>query len=140
MVKSLKVLPVFIYQKVVNCINKGRLYKTLCMMFDNLRNFTMWYIWHNLYWWIVNFSKIYSSVLFFTFESCSFWHNLQYNVVYTIGSITHQIVLPIPSISCSVSKQQKKICKEKKAQAFYWDKCCHLAICLWLILFHWIIH
>jgi hypothetical protein len=30
----------------------------------------------------------------------------------------------------------KKICKEKKALAFYRDRCCHLALCLWLILFH----
>jgi len=27
-------------------------------------------------------------------------------------------------------------CKEKKALAFYRDKCCHLALCLQLILFH----
>jgi hypothetical protein len=29
-------------------------------------------------------------------------------------------------------------CKEK-ALAFNWDRCCHLAICLQLILFHWIL-
>ncbi len=28
-------------------------------------------------------------------------------------------------------------CKEKKAQAFNRDRCCHLALCLHLILFHW---
>ncbi len=27
--------------------------------------------------------------------------------------------------------------KEKKALAFNWDRCCHLSICLQLILFHW---
>ncbi len=27
-------------------------------------------------------------------------------------------------------------CKEKKALAFNQDRCCHLALCLWLILFH----
>jgi hypothetical protein len=27
-------------------------------------------------------------------------------------------------------------CKEKKALAFNLDRCCHLALCLWLILFH----
>ncbi len=31
----------------------------------------------------------------------------------------------------------KKICKEKKALAFNQDRCCHLALCLQLILFHW---
>ncbi len=25
---------------------------------------------------------------------------------------------------------------KRKALAFNWDRCCHLAICLWLILFH----
>ncbi len=27
-------------------------------------------------------------------------------------------------------------CKEKKTLAFNWDRCCHLALCLQLILFH----
>jgi hypothetical protein len=27
-------------------------------------------------------------------------------------------------------------CKEKKAPAFNQDRCCHLVLCLWLILFH----
>jgi hypothetical protein len=31
----------------------------------------------------------------------------------------------------------KKISK-RKALAFNWDRYCHLAICLWLILFHYI--
>ncbi len=26
-------------------------------------------------------------------------------------------------------------CKKKRALAFNWDRCCHLALCLWLILF-----
>ncbi len=26
--------------------------------------------------------------------------------------------------------------KEKKALAYNWERCCHLALCLWLILFH----
>jgi hypothetical protein len=30
----------------------------------------------------------------------------------------------------------KFFCKEKKALAFNWDRCCHLELCLWLILFH----
>jgi hypothetical protein len=36
----------------------------------------------------------------------------------------------------------KFFCKEKKAKTFNWDRCCHRALCLWLILFHyndWII-
>ncbi len=30
----------------------------------------------------------------------------------------------------------KKICKEKNAPAFNWDRCCHLVLCLRLIPFH----
>jgi hypothetical protein len=30
----------------------------------------------------------------------------------------------------------KKICKEKNALAFNWDRCCHLVLCLQLIPFH----
>jgi hypothetical protein len=30
-----------------------------------------------------------------------------------------------------------KICKEKNALAFNWDRCCHLVLCLRLIPFHW---
>ncbi len=48
------------------------------------------------------------------------------------------MALPIPSISCFVP-QQLFFCKEKKVLDLNWDRCCHLALCLWLILFHWII-
>jgi hypothetical protein len=30
-----------------------------------------------------------------------------------------------------------KFCKEKKALAFNWDRCCHLVLCSRLILFHY---
>jgi hypothetical protein len=46
------------------------------------------------------------------------------------------MVLPLPSISCGISKQLI-FCKEMKAPAFNRDRCCHRALCLWLILFHW---
>ncbi len=32
----------------------------------------------------------------------------------------------------------KFLCKEKKALAFNQDRCCHLVLCLWLILFHYL--
>ncbi len=32
----------------------------------------------------------------------------------------------------------KKFCKEKNALAFNQDRCCHLALCLRLIPFHWL--
>jgi hypothetical protein len=44
------------------------------------------------------------------------------------------MVLPIPSLSCCISKQLI-FCKEKKALAFNWDRWCHLALFFWLILF-----
>jgi hypothetical protein len=47
------------------------------------------------------------------------------------------MALPIPSISCSASKQLTLVCKEEKALAFDWVKCCHLALCSWQILFHY---
>jgi hypothetical protein len=32
----------------------------------------------------------------------------------------------------------KFLCKEKKALAFNQDRCCHLVLCLWLIVFHYL--
>ena len=29
------------------------------------------------------------------------------------------------------------LCKEKNTLTFNRDRCCHLALCIWLILFHW---
>ncbi len=45
--------------------------------------------------------------------------------------------VPIPSISCCVSKQLTFFYKQKKALAFDWERCCHLVLCLQLIIFHW---
>ncbi len=50
------------------------------------------------------------------------------------GSITHQMALPITLISCCISQQLNIFCNDKNALAFNWDRCCHLAICLQLIL------
>ena len=53
------------------------------------------------------------------------------------GSVTHQMAVPVPSISCCVSEQLKFFCKEKNALAFNQDRCCHQVLCLQLIPFHW---
>ena len=53
------------------------------------------------------------------------------------GSVTHQMAVPVPSISWCVSYQLKEICNEKNALAFNRDRCCHLVLCLQLIPFHW---
>ncbi len=47
------------------------------------------------------------------------------------------MVLPNISISCCISYHPIIICKEKKALAFNWDRCCHLGLYLQPILFHW---
>jgi hypothetical protein len=44
------------------------------------------------------------------------------------------MAVPVPSISCCVSQQLKFFCKEKNALAFNWNRCCHLVLCLQLIL------
>ncbi len=47
------------------------------------------------------------------------------------------MALPIPSISGCISNNYNFFYKEKKALAFYQDKCCYLVLCLWLILFYY---
>ncbi len=46
------------------------------------------------------------------------------------------MALPIPSISCYVPEQLIFFCKEKKALALT-EIGAAIALCLWLILFHW---
>ena len=44
------------------------------------------------------------------------------------------MALPIQSISCCTSYQLLFFCKGKKVLAFNWNRCCHLSLCLQLIL------
>ena len=46
------------------------------------------------------------------------------------------MALPTSSISCCISKHLTRKFSKRKALAFHLDRCCHLAICLRLILFH----
>ncbi len=41
-----------------------------------------------------------------------------------------------PSISCCIFNKHNFFYKEQNALAFNWDMCCHLALCLQLIIFH----
>ncbi len=43
---------------------------------------------------------------------------------------------PSPKYKLLCFRTTKKICKEKNALAFNWDRLCHLVLCLRLIPFH----
>ncbi len=45
--------------------------------------------------------------------------------------------IPILSISCFVFNSHNFFYPEQNTLAFHRDTCCHLALCLQLILFHW---
>jgi hypothetical protein len=48
------------------------------------------------------------------------------------------MAVPVPSISCCVLNYCNLFYHIWNALAFNWDKCCHLALCLWLLPFHFI--
>ncbi len=52
------------------------------------------------------------------------------------GSVTHQMAVPIPSISCCVLNHHNLFYQIQNALAFNRDMCCHLALCLRLLPFH----
>ncbi len=52
------------------------------------------------------------------------------------GSVTHQMAVPGPSISCCVLSHHNVFYQTQNALAFNWDTCCHLALCLQLLPFH----
>ncbi len=47
------------------------------------------------------------------------------------------MALPVPSISCFVLNHHNLFYQTHNALAFNRDMCCHLALCLWLLPFHW---
>jgi hypothetical protein len=53
------------------------------------------------------------------------------------GSVTHQMAVPVPSISCCVLNFHNLFYQIQNAIAFNRDMCCHLALCLWLLPFHY---
>jgi hypothetical protein len=52
------------------------------------------------------------------------------------GSVTHQMVVPVPSISCSTFNNHNLFYHEQNALAFNRDRCCHLVLSLQLMSFH----
>jgi hypothetical protein len=51
------------------------------------------------------------------------------------GSVSHQVVVPVLSISCCIFNNHYFFEQMQNALAFNCDKGCHLALCLWLIIF-----
>ncbi len=45
--------------------------------------------------------------------------------------------IPVPSISCCVLNHHNLFYQIKNAPPFNRDTCCHLALCLWLLPFHY---
>ncbi len=52
------------------------------------------------------------------------------------GSVTHQMAVPVPSISCCVLNNNNLFYQIHNALAFNWDTCCRLVHCLRLLPFH----
>jgi hypothetical protein len=44
------------------------------------------------------------------------------------GSVTHQMAVPVPSISCCVLNHHNLFYQIHNALAFNWEMCCHLAL------------
>jgi len=53
------------------------------------------------------------------------------------GSVTHQMAVPVPRISCCVLNHHNLFYQIQNALSFNQDTCCHLALCLQLLPFHW---
>ncbi len=51
--------------------------------------------------------------------------------------IVHPMAVPVLSISCCVSNHRNLFYQIQNALAFNRDMCCHLALCLRLLPFHW---
>jgi hypothetical protein len=54
-----------------------------------------------------------------------------------LGSVNHQMAVPVPNISCCVFSNYDFFYQELNELAFNWDTCCHLVICLQLIASHY---
>ncbi len=54
------------------------------------------------------------------------------------GSVTHQMAVPLQSISYCLFNHHNLFYQIQNALAFNRDMCCHLALCLQLLPFHWV--
>ncbi len=53
-----------------------------------------------------------------------------------LDSVTHQMAVPVPSISCCILNHHNLFYEIQNALALNWDMCCHLVLCLRLLPFH----
>ena len=68
-----------------------------------------------------------------TFAHCTNW-----SVKW--GSVTHQMAVPVPSISCCVLNHHNLFYQIQNVLAFNCDTCCPLALCLRLLPFHYLVY
>jgi len=69
-------------------------------------------------------------------------HFLLTSIIWSIfmqwGSVTHQMAAPVPSISWCVLNHYNLFYYIQNALDCNRDTCCHLALCLQLLPFHWV--
>ncbi len=82
---------------------------------------------------IIAASSDFMSELCYKFELCERPHSENSPEIIGLFHPLDGITNPKYKLLCFLTTN---FCKEKKALAFNWDRCCHLALCLWLILFH----
>jgi hypothetical protein len=68
-------------------------------------------------------------------HQCKVIRNLKF-LILQWGSVTHQVAVPVPSISCRILNHHNLFYQIQNALAFNWDTCCNLAHCLRLLPFH----
>jgi hypothetical protein len=78
------------------------------------------------------FTIIYTCSLYYKHIrlSCRSLSNATIGLYHPLDGITN------PKYKLLILLTTKFFCKEKKALAFNWDGCCHLALCFWLIISH----
>jgi hypothetical protein len=87
----------------------------------------------------VRISKMVSASFQTTHRVLSIWTldtMLGSRVPYQWGSVTYQMAVPVPSISCCVLNHHNLFYHIQNALAFNRDMCCHLALCFRLLPFH----
>ncbi len=84
--------------------------------------------------WI--FNALFDTCHFTMFALLTPFLKVNFIVILQCGSVTHQMAVPVPSISCCVLNHHNLFYHIQNALAFNRDMCCHLAICLRVLPFH----
>ncbi len=137
---------VFYHQHLLKVWRKIEYFFPFCM--NKSKKLTCTYLMKFLHW--AKFSRIFGLFQYYTlfygilqtsnkFNEISS-HLTKYQIIKLIqwGSVTHQTVT-VPSISCCFLNHHNLFYQIQNALAFNGDMCCHLALCLQLLLFHFII-